>query len=352
MLIHLPDDQELYQALLDRDPSYEGRAYVCVSSTGIFCRLTCPARKPKFENCNFVETISACLDAGFRPCKRCHPMKTSAEADPAIQGLLQALEDRPAYRWSEADIIGMGHDPSTIRRAFKRHFGVTFLEMARQTRIREGFETLLVGGKVIDAQLDASFSSASAFRAAFGKLLGMSPANFQKEALLRADWIDTPLGAMIAVSDQSSLHLLEFLERKALPRELKDLHKRAKGSLGFGRFGPTDQIEDELTAYFSGKSAEFKTPLALHGSAFTKQVWQQLRTIPVGQTRSYGELAKELGNSQASRAVARANGSNPLAIIVPCHRVIGADGALTGYGGGLWRKQKLIELEQSIARQI
>jgi AraC family transcriptional regulator of adaptative response/methylated-DNA-[protein]-cysteine methyltransferase len=349
MLIQLPNDQVLYQALLNRDPSYEGRAYVCVSSTGIFCRLTCPARKPKFENCSFHETIAQCLESGFRPCKRCHPMNTAAEADPAVQSLLEALEDRPAYRWSEADIIRLGHDPSTIRRSFKRQFGITFLEMARQTRIREGFETLVVGGKVIDAQIDAGFSSSSAFRTAFGKLLGMAPSGFQKDALLKADWIDTPLGAMIAVSDRSNLHLLEFLERKALPRELKDLHKRANGSLGFGRFEPTDQIEQELSSYFRAENAEFKTPVALHGSAFTKQVWQKLRTIPVGQTRSYGLLAKELGNPTATRAVARANGANPLAIIVPCHRVIGADGTLTGYGGGLWRKQKLIELEQKIS---
>jgi AraC family transcriptional regulator of adaptative response/methylated-DNA-[protein]-cysteine methyltransferase len=202
---------------------------------------------------------------------------------------------------------------------------------------------------VIDAQIDAGFSSSSAFRTAFGKLLGMAPSGFQKDALLKADWIDTPLGAMIAVSDRSNLHLLEFLERKALPRELKDLHKRANGSLGFGRFEPTDQIEQELSSYFRAENAEFKTPVALHGSAFTKQVWQKLRTIPVGQTRSYGLLAKELGNPTATRAVARANGANPLAIIVPCHRVIGADGTLTGYGGGLWRKQKLIELEQKIS---
>lgn len=349
MLIQLPNDQVLYQALLHRDPSFEGRAYVCVSSTGVFCRLTCPARKPKFENCSFYESIAQCLEAGYRPCKRCHPMSTAAEADPAVQGLLQALEENPAYRWGEADVIRMGHDPSTIRRTFKRHFGITFLEMARQTRIREGFETLVVGGKVIDAQIDAGFSSASAFRAAFGKLLGMAPSGFHRDALLRADWIDTPLGAMIAVSDRSSLHLLEFLERKALPRELKDLKKRARNSLGFGRFAPTDQVEEELASYFKGAQADFATPVTMHGSDFTKQVWNQLRKIPAGQTRSYGMLAKELGNPAATRAVARANGANPLAIIVPCHRVIGADGALTGYGGGLWRKQKLIELEQTIA---
>ncbi|MCV6547824.1 MAG: trifunctional transcriptional activator/DNA repair protein Ada/methylated-DNA--[protein]-cysteine S-methyltransferase [Cohaesibacter sp.] len=351
MLIHLPNDQILYQALLERDPEFEGRAYVCVSSTGIFCRLTCPARKPKFKNCSFQETIAACLEAGFRPCKRCHPMQTAAEADPAVQSLLAALEQSPQHRWSEADIVSAGFDPSTIRRSFKRHFGITFLEMARQTRIREGFETLAIGGKVIEAQLDAGFASPSAFRAAFGKLLGMAPSHFQQDALLRADWIDTPLGAMIAVSDASSLHLLEFLERKALPRELKALHKRAKGSLGFGRFSPTDQVQKELDAYFKGDVASFKTPITMHGSAFTQQVWRQLRSIPVGQTRSYSQLAKELDNPAATRAVARANGANPLAILVPCHRVIASDGNLTGYGGGLWRKQKLIDLEQKIARK-
>jgi AraC family transcriptional regulator of adaptative response/methylated-DNA-[protein]-cysteine methyltransferase len=346
MMFDLPNHDALYKALLARDPAYDGRAYVCVSSTGVFCRLTCPARKPKSENCTFFASIGECIEAGYRACKRCHPMAPAAEVDPAIAALLSALDERPDIRWSERHVAQMGFDLSTIRRSFKRQFGMTFLEMARQRRLREGFEVLSQGDKVIEAQHSASFDSPSAFRSAFARLLGCAPADLRKGGFLRADWITSPLGDMIAVSSASHLHLLEFVERKALPRELSRLRAFAKGDLGLGRYGPTDQVEAELTAFFAGQNASFETPLALHGSAFTKEVWHALCDIPAGETRTYSKLAKTIGRPSATRAVARANGANQIALLVPCHRVLGADGSLTGYGGGLWRKQKLIEIER------
>jgi len=345
----LPDDDSLYSALLSRNAAWDGRAYVCVTSTGVFCRLTCPARKPKRENCRFFATIGECLNAGFRPCKRCHPLAPAAQSDPIIASLLAALEKDPARKWSEADIISMGFDPSTVRRAFKRHYGTTFLDMARQTRLQAGLTTMVQGGRVIDAQLDAGFASPSAFRAGFARHLGLPPGAFSANALLRADWFDTSLGAMIAISDRTHLHLLEFADRKALPTELKRLHKACKGSLGFGRFAPTDQAEVQLEAFLKGNSPEFDLPLVLHGSEFTRSVWRMLQTLPAGTTQSYTQIARRLGRPDAVRAVARANGANQIAIVIPCHRVLGADGSLTGYGGGLWRKQKLIELERHYA---
>ena len=351
MMFDLPSHDTLYAALLARDPAYDGRAYVCVSSTGVFCRLTCPARKPKTENCTFFASIGECIEQGYRACKRCHPMAPAAEADPTIAALLAALDDRPDFRWSERHIAQMGFDLSTVRRSFKRQFGMTFLEMARQRRLREGFEVLSSGSKVIDAQHSASFDSPSAFRAAFARLLGCAPAELRQGGLLRADWITSPLGDLIAVSSASHLHLLEFVERKALPRELTRLRDFAKGDLGLGRFAPTDQVEAELATFFAGQSANFETPLAFHGSAFTKEVWHALRDIPAGETRTYSELAKSMDRPSATRAVARANGANQIALLVPCHRVLGADGALTGYGGGLWRKQKLIEIERQYQRK-
>ena len=346
-MFDLPDHDTLYAALCARDETYEGRAWVGVTSTGIFCRLSCSARNPKPENCRFFDSIGACIEAGFRACKRCHPLEPMAEADPTIRHLLTALDQRPSHRWSESDIEAMGLDLSTVRRSFKRHFGMTFLEMARQRRLREGFTTLSKGGPVIEAQLDAGFDSPSAFRRAFAGLLGQSPGAFVQNALLRADWIDTPLGPMVAVCDKNALHLLEFVDRKALPRSLKRLQSYAKGSLGIGRFGVTDQVAAELHRFFKGDGAAFKTPLVMHGSQFTQSVWHALRDIPAGQTMSYSDLAQTIGKPSAVRAVARANGANQIAVMIPCHRIIGADGSLTGYGGGLWRKQRLIELERS-----
>ena len=243
----------------------------------------------------------------------------------------------------------MGLDPSTVRRTFKRQFGITFLEMARLRRLKHGFRDLADGKRVIDAQLTAGFDSPAAFRTAFAKLLGVAPGSFATDAMLKADWIETPLGPMIMVADQRCLHLLEFADRKALPTELQKILKNTKGSLGIGRTQITDQTELELTEFFSGKRANFGIPLALHGTDFTNTVWRALQEIPAGTTCSYLDLAKSIDRPTATRAVARANGANQIALIISCHRVIGADGSLTGYGGGLWRKQKLIALEKQYA---
>lgn len=348
-MIEQTNQETLYKAFAAGDKSFDGRAYVGVTSTGIFCRFTCPARKPKPENCRFFDTVAECIEAGFRPCKRCSPLEPEAQTDPVVKTLTQALEKNPSYRWNEESIEEMGFDPSTVRRIFKRHFGMTFLDMARQSRLRAGFETLSNGGRVIDAQWDAGFESPSGFRDAFAKLLGQPPVNLSGSGVLKADWIETPIGSMIAVSDKSMLYLLEFADRKALPTELKRLWKMSKGELGIGRFEPTEQVEEQLGAYFRAESASFTVPVYLRGSAFTLSVWEELRRIPVGETRSYSEVADAVGRPSAMRAVARANGANQLALVIPCHRVIGADGSLTGYGGGLWRKQYLIELERKLS---
>ena len=346
MLFQLPDRETLYDAMQRRDASLDGRVYVCVTSTGIFCRLTCPARKPKFEHCRFYESVAECLKAGFRPCKRCHPLKPAAESEPIVQKLLAALAEAPDHRWNEGDLVRLGLDPSTVRRAFKRHFGITFLEMARLERLGQGFTALSHGARALDAQLQAGYASPSAFRAAFAGLLGQPPGRMPENAKLRADWLNSPLGPMIAVCDEASLHLLEFADRKALPTELKKLQRKTGGDLGIGRYNLHQQLAAQLDAYFSGQSANFDLPLSLHGSAFVQTVWAELQRIPAGETRSYGQLAAAINKPTATRAVASANGANQIALIIPCHRVIGADGSLTGYGGGLWRKQKLIEIER------
>ncbi|MDA3935155.1 MAG: trifunctional transcriptional activator/DNA repair protein Ada/methylated-DNA--[protein]-cysteine S-methyltransferase [Gammaproteobacteria bacterium] len=349
MLFTLPDNECLYQALLKRATRFDGQVFVCVESTGVFCRLSCPARKPKPENCHFVDSVQACLETGYRPCKRCRPLQQMAQAEPLVQQLLDALERRPEQRWSEANIIELGLDVTTVRRAFKRQFGMTFLELARLRRLREGFATLAEGSSVIDAQQQAGYASASAFRLAFARLLGCAPCSLKPDALLLADWISTPLGDMIAVSSASHLHLLEFVGRRALQTELRRLQTQVKGNLGIGLHPPTRQVRGELQHYFSGSSACFATPLAMHGSVFAQTVWQELMRIPPGTTCSYGDVAKRIDQPTATRAVARANGANQIAIVIPCHRVIGADGSLTGYGGGLWRKQRLLEIEQHYA---
>jgi AraC family transcriptional regulator of adaptative response/methylated-DNA-[protein]-cysteine methyltransferase len=347
MLFDLPSDAVLYDALITRDAGFDGRAWVGVTTTGVFCRPSCPARKPKPENCKWFSAAGDCMAAGFRPCKRCKPLHHMA--DPAVATLLSALDAEPDCRWSETDVSALGLDPSTVRRAFKRAFGMTFLELARQRRLACGFTELSDGGRVVDAQIAAGFESPSAFRRAFTRWLGVRPGDLPDQTPLRATWITTPLGDMVAVADQHSLHLLEFADRKALPNELKKLH--AGHPISLGNVSIFDQLRAELTDFFAGTRPQFTIPLTLHGTPFTKTVWDALRDIPAGQTRTYATLAHHIHRPTATRAVARANGANQIAILIPCHRVIGADGSLTGYGGGLWRKDRLIAIEKHYAEK-
>lgn len=248
-------------------------------------------------------------------------------------------------RWSERDLVSLGHDPSTIRRIFKRRFGMSFLEIARLRRASLSVDALATGAAVIDAQLDAGYESGSGFRSAIHQLFGAPPAKLQRQPLLKADWIETPIGPMLAVVDDHVLHLLEFADRPALPTELQRLKARNSSGIALGRNAVTEQITKELDSYFQSRSTVFKTRLAQHGTVFEREVWHTLRAIPVGDTHSYAQVATSLGRPTSVRAVARANGANQIAIVIPCHRVIGADGSLTGYGGGLWRKQWLLKHE-------
>lgn len=338
----------LYDALVARDARFEGRAYVGVKTTGIFCRLTCPARKPKRENCEFFDDVAGCLDAGFRPCRRCEPLRPAGELAPTIKTLVDALESDPSRRWTEQAVSDIGFDPSTVRRQFRQQFGITFLEMARLRRLRHGADRLSKGDKVIDAQLDAGFESASGFRDALARLMNVAPSRLVQDAPVLARWIDTPVGPMIAAASDTALHVLEFYDCKDLPRELAALAKK-RGAIGLGESRIGAQIARELGEYFEGTRRTFDTPVDGLGSEFTRGVWDELTRIPFGTTLSYGELAERIGNRKASRAVARANGSNPVAVIVPCHRVIAADGSLSGYAGGRWRKRWLLDHERQHA---
>lgn len=161
----------------------------------------------------------------------------------------------------------------------------------------------------------------------------------------------TPLGDMIAIADDTHLHMLEFHDRKNIDANIQKLEQRNGGEIPNGISKPLESIQSEINAFFKGSLTQFKTPIHINGTPFTCNVWRALQRIPIGEVRSYSELANSINNPKAVRAVARANGANQLAIIIPCHRVIGADGSLTGYAGGLWRKQKLIELEQKLKKR-
>jgi AraC family transcriptional regulator of adaptative response/methylated-DNA-[protein]-cysteine methyltransferase len=340
------DDATCYAALLGRDADYDGVFYVGVRTTGIFCRPICPARKPKRENCEFFADAQAALLAAYRPCERCRPLSHPNETSDVVRRLVAAVEREPLKRWRDADFDALAVHASTARRQFQRRFGMTFVEYARARRLGSAFKAIRSGERVIDAQLDAGFESPSGFRDAFARIMGAPPASRATRALFAA-WLDTPLGPMTAVADEHALHLLEFVDRRGLEREIERLRHRQKAGIAPGRTAPIAQIEQELAAYFAGRALTFATPLARCGSPFQNAVWDALKTIPPGETWSYARLARAVGRPQAVRAAGTANGANTLAIVIPCHRVINASGELGGYGGGLPRKRWLLEHERS-----
>lgn len=219
-----------------------------------------------------------------------------------------------------------------------------FRRLSCPARKLEKADVFLTAGAPKSEELIMTDAQTDAFSIAGAAVLP-EPAGKTKQ--LACDVIATPIGTMLAATDDNALHLLEFSDSRALPDKLHRLRKKTGCSICFGRLPPVDAIEKELKAYFAGETAAFHTPLALHGPAFTRRAWAALCQIPPGQTRSYAEQASHIGQPAAMRAVAQANSRNRLAIVIPCHRVIGANGSLTGYnGGGLWRKKWLIDHEK------
>jgi len=337
----------LFAAFLRSDPAFDGLFFVGVRTTGVFCRLTCRARKAKRENVEFFRSTDEAVHAGFRPCLRCRPTQPRSEHG-AVEALRAHVEADPGRRWTADDLAAMGHDPSTVRRAFRRIYGITFAQFARQARLGHGLAEMHKGRLVITAQHEAGYASSSGFREAVTRLVGEAPRRTVGRPFLATQWIDTPIGAMLSVADDDGVHLLEFADRTALPSELERLRTHV-GPLGFHPHRWLETLATQLEAYFAGTRTRFDVPLVQRGSAFERDVWTALREIPIGTTTTYGQLARQLGRPTAARAVARANGANTLAILVPCHRVIGADGSMVGYSGKVWRKQWLLEHERRLS---
>ena len=337
---------EYYQALLEKNSEYEGVFFVGVKTTTVFCRPSCPARKPKFENCEFFKTAEEALLASYRPCRRCRPLSHPNLVSRVVQKLVEAVEKEPEKRWKNRDFQALSVDASTARRQFKKRFGMTFVEYARARRMGIAMKQIRGGNSVIEAQITSGYESGSGFRDAFFRIMGAPPSKNKDCKVLKTAWLDTPLGPMMAVSDDEALYLLEFVDRRGLEREVERLRKKIHCAIIPGMTEPIRSIETELQHYFEGRLKEFKTPFAVLGSPFQKRVWEELQKIPLGETRGYAEIAKAIGRPTAFRAVAQANGSNQLAIIIPCHRVINSNGELGGYGGGVARKKWMLDHEK------
>lgn len=341
----LPPRAELLRAFDRRDASYEGVFVTAVKTTGIFCRPTCTAKKPKPENVEFFPTCRDALFAGYRPCKRCRPLEPAGRPPEWLRDVLTEIERDPARRWRDRDLRDLGLEPDRVRRWFRKHHGMTFHAYTRARRLGEALGTIQSGAKVIDAAFEHGFESLSGFNEAFRRLTGRAPTAAADAPRVLLTRLATPLGPMVAGATDEALTLLEFADRRMLPLQLRRMTDRLGCTVAPGETPLHRRLEEELGAYFAGEGAPFTVPIDAPGTEWQNRVWEALRKIPSGTTTTYGALASALGRPTAARAVARAVGDNRVAVLIPCHRVVGADGSLTGYGGGLWRKRRLLEIE-------
>ncbi|WP_128894830.1 bifunctional transcriptional activator/DNA repair enzyme AdaA [Longirhabdus pacifica] len=339
--------KQYYQALLDRNSKYDGIFFAGIKTTGVFCHATCPARKPKYENCNFYASAEEALLSGFRPCKRCHPLSYPKEIPSLVKQMIKLVEENPEKRWKDADFSTLGIHAATARRKFKKIYGMTFVQYARARRMGIALKSIRTGEKIIHAQLDAGYDSSSGFTDAFSMIMGNAPAKSDNVKILYANWIDTKLGPMVSIADEDFLYLLEFVDRRGLEKEVERMRNRLKAAIIPGKTSISIQIENELQQYFDKKLKKFETPLKCYGSDFQKAVWNALLKIDIGEVSTYKKLAVSLNKPTSIRAIGNANGANQLSIVIPCHRVIQTDGNLGGYGGGLERKEWLLNHEKN-----
>jgi AraC family transcriptional regulator of adaptative response/methylated-DNA-[protein]-cysteine methyltransferase len=335
-----------YKAILNKESQLDGVFYTAVKTTGIFCRPSCTARKPKAENVEFFDSIHDAMINGYRPCKVCKPMDTSKKMPGSIANLLVEFEKEPFVKIKDSDLARIGIEPNSVRRWFKKNFGMTFQAYQRLFRINTAFQQIRNGDSITNSAFDSGYNSISGFNHSYKKIFAKAAKFKTDKNVISITRIDTPIGPMFGAATDSGICLLEFTDRKMLETEFEDIGKRLDAIILPGMNDHLAQLKLELKQYFDGVRTSFDVNLCLTGTEFQVTVWNLLQTIPYGKTWSYQQQAKELKNPKSIRAVASANGRNKISIIVPCHRVIGSDGTLTGYGGGLARKKWLLDLEK------
>ncbi len=347
-----PVDEDCWQAVKARSRTADGQFVFAVTTTGIYCRPSCPARRPRRQNARFFASPVEAEAVGFRACKRCHPASAS-DRDPhtaritAIARACRTIENAEA-RANLADLArAAGMSPSHFHRTFKATVGLTPADYAEAVCTQAMRDGLKAAPTVTAAFYDAGYNSGNRFYAAAEGILGMKPQTFRKGGAgehIRHVVLPSSLGqVLVAATDKGVCNVTLGDDPDALEADLARRFPAAeqrKADKAFSMLAATvfDTIDGE-----PGRSMEL--PLDLRGTAFQMRVWQALRRIPSGTTTSYGDLAQAIGAPRAVRAVAQACGANPVAIIVPCHRVIGKDGAITGYRWGIERKKALLDRE-------
>jgi AraC family transcriptional regulator of adaptative response/methylated-DNA-[protein]-cysteine methyltransferase len=341
-------DKERWQAVKHRDPSFDGKFFFAVRTTGVYCRPSCASRPAKRENVSFFSTVSEAEKAGFRACKRCRPNELGAP-DPQVEAVKRACAEIDSAEEAPklADLAASaGLSLYHFHRVFKAITGVTPKAYADETRARRAADKLRTAETVTEAIYDAGFNSSSRFYESTGARLGMTPSAVKRGgegARIRFAVGQASLGAvLVAATKKGVCAILLGDDPDALVRDLQDRFPRAQFEGGDAEF---ERMVAQVVGLIEAPGQRLDLPLDIRGTAFQQRVWAALRAIPPGKTATYQEIARAIGQPTAVRAVAQACGANPLAVAIPCHRVVRTDGDVSGYRWGVERKRKLIDRE-------
>jgi AraC family transcriptional regulator of adaptative response/methylated-DNA-[protein]-cysteine methyltransferase len=343
------EDDELWSAVVAKDNRFDGQFVFAVRSTGIYCRPSCPSRRPRRDRVSFFQLPEAAEQAGFRACRRCHPRDTRV-GDPhveMVQQVCRLIEENEGESITLAMLSQqMGVSSFHLQRTFKSIMGITPARYAETYRVSKFKQSVRGGDAITSAIYDAGFGSSSRLYERASTHLGMTPATYGKGgrgAIINYAIADSPLGSLLVAATSKGVCSVMLGDS---PEELAAALSR--------EFPAADIRNDEqplrsavraIVEHLKNKTPHVDLPLDIQATAFQQQVWEQLRGIPYGETYSYSEVAKRMGQEKAVRAVARACATNPVALVIPCHRVIREDKTLGGYRWGLERKKKLLERE-------
>ncbi|MEO7786769.1 MAG: methylated-DNA--[protein]-cysteine S-methyltransferase [Sphingomicrobium sp.] len=337
---HKIDAEQAWAAFMARDRGYDGRFVGAVRTTGIYCKPSCPARHPKREHVSFFADGAAARAAGFRACLRCRPDEVGRDraAVAKAAALIEAAEG--TLRLAEL-AASVGYAPHHFQRMFTRDLGISPAAYGRAVRARRAEVELAEDKSVTEAIYDAGYSAPSRFYADAGERLGMTPSAWRdggRGSTIRFVMADSPLGPLLIAATDKGICRMSFAEDE------RALHRKFPNAAILPDDGTIAPWVAAALAQID-RPSDHQLPLDVRGTAFQERVWAELRKIPLGETCSYADIAAAVGSPGAVRAVGTANGANPVAVLVPCHRVIRSDGSLGGYGGGLPNKRLLLARE-------
>jgi AraC family transcriptional regulator, regulatory protein of adaptative response / methylated-DNA-[protein]-cysteine methyltransferase len=333
------------RAVMERDARADGTFVYAVRTTGIYCRPSCPSRRPAATNIVFFETGADAAEAGFRACRRCHPDRVHRHEQ--VVARVQALLDASDEQVTLADLsAAVGMSPFHLQRVFKSRTGLTPKAYAQATRAARVEERLGAGAGVATALYDAGYGSSRALYEAADRELGMTPGRRRAggpSVTVRYGFADTRLGRMLLAATERGVAAVHFGEGDDELLALLE-HDLPRATLVADQAAVRPHVE-AVEGYLGGAGRSLDLPLDVVATAFQERVWRALGDIPAGQTRTYGEVAAAIGQPRAARAVARACAANPVALVIPCHRVVRTGGAMAGYRWGAVRKRRLLAAE-------